>query len=103
MRHSGATRSVEPGIHNYDRAYGFRARAKRARPGMTTEILASNCAALQAAKQKPRHRCRGFALKSPERMDQKSMPPMPPPEGMPPAAPVFFFAISAHPASPVTD
>jgi hypothetical protein len=28
LRHSGATRSVEPGIHNHDRAYGFRARAK---------------------------------------------------------------------------
>jgi hypothetical protein len=27
-RHSGAARSDEPGIHNHDREYGFRARAK---------------------------------------------------------------------------
>src|SRR5712675_1336984 len=28
-RHSGASRSDEPGIHNHDREYGFRACAKR--------------------------------------------------------------------------
>jgi putative endonuclease len=32
IRHSGATRSVEPGIHNHHREYGFRARAKRRAP-----------------------------------------------------------------------
>ena len=31
-RHSGATRSGEPGIHNHHREYGFRARAKRRVP-----------------------------------------------------------------------
>jgi hypothetical protein len=34
-RHSGARRRREPGIHNHHREYGFRARAKAARPGMT--------------------------------------------------------------------
>jgi hypothetical protein len=54
-------------------------------------------------QKKPRHRCRGFALldKSPERSDQKSMPPMPPPGGMPAPAPVFFFGSSATMASVV--
>jgi hypothetical protein len=33
----GRRESGEPGIHSHDREYGFRARAKRARPGMTTE------------------------------------------------------------------
>src|SRR5262249_2338108 len=28
-RHSGATRSGEPGIHTHDRGYGFRARASK--------------------------------------------------------------------------
>src|SRR5882672_1580059 len=31
-RHSGASRSDEPGIHNHDREYGFRACAKRRIP-----------------------------------------------------------------------
>ncbi len=31
---SGAPRSGEPGTHNHDREYGFRARALRTRPGM---------------------------------------------------------------------
>src|SRR6476660_10612812 len=35
VRHSGARRRREPGIHNHHREYGFRARAKAARPGMT--------------------------------------------------------------------
>src|SRR6476620_2437295 len=34
-RHSGARRRRESGIHNHHREYGFRARAKAARPGMT--------------------------------------------------------------------
>ena len=34
-RHSAARRSREPGIHNHDTEYGFRACAKRAHPGMT--------------------------------------------------------------------
>src|ERR1700676_3458889 len=39
--------------------------------------------------KKPRHRRRGFVFLKPlERSDQKSMPPMPPPGGMPPK---FFF------------
>jgi hypothetical protein len=28
QRHSGAMRSIEPGIHTHDRGYGFRACAK---------------------------------------------------------------------------
>src|SRR6476660_6712490 len=35
VRHSGARRRREPGIHNHHQEYGFRARAKAARPGMT--------------------------------------------------------------------
>src|SRR3954454_12899038 len=34
--HSGAPRTGEPGIHNHDREYGFRARPP-GRPGMTME------------------------------------------------------------------
>jgi hypothetical protein len=33
--HSGAMRSIEPGIHNHHRAYGFRACALHAHSGMT--------------------------------------------------------------------
>jgi hypothetical protein len=52
--------------------------------------------------KKPRHRCRGFALLSlPERLDQKSMPPMPPPPGGIPPPPEFFFGSSAIMASVV--
>src|SRR6266478_4677309 len=36
--HSGATRSVEPGIHNHDREYGFRS-APVAHPGMTAVLV----------------------------------------------------------------
>jgi hypothetical protein len=32
IRHSGASRSDEPGIYNHDREYGFRACAKRRIP-----------------------------------------------------------------------
>jgi hypothetical protein len=32
QRHSGAMRSIEPGIHTHDRGYGFRACAKRRIP-----------------------------------------------------------------------
>jgi hypothetical protein len=32
IRHSGATRSVEPGIHNHHREYGFRACSVRRIP-----------------------------------------------------------------------
>jgi hypothetical protein len=46
LRHSGASRSDEPGIYNHDREYGFRACAKRrilrcaiAHPGMTIVML----------------------------------------------------------------
>src|SRR6185437_573488 len=39
IRHSGAERSDEPGIHNHDREYGFRACAKRAHPGMTKAVI----------------------------------------------------------------
>src|SRR6188508_3302640 len=54
-------------------------------------------------KQKPRHRCRGFAFlgQSPEWLDQKSMPPMPPPPGGIPPPPAFFFGSSAIMASVV--
>jgi hypothetical protein len=37
--HSGATRSVEPGIHNHDREYGFRACAKRRIPEWTAVVF----------------------------------------------------------------
>jgi hypothetical protein len=35
----GASKASEPGIHNHDGEYGFRACAKRAHPGMTHEVL----------------------------------------------------------------
>src|SRR6202021_3768684 len=57
---------------------------------------------LRQATKKPRHRCRGFALlKPPERLAQKSMPPMPPPPGGMPAPAAFFFGSSATMASVV--
>ncbi len=36
-----ATRSVEPGIHNHHREYGFRGSRQRARPGMTPLTIRS--------------------------------------------------------------
>jgi protein ImuB len=43
----GADAVGEPGIHNHDREYGFRARTLRARPGMTDVLLPLPLAALR--------------------------------------------------------
>ncbi len=43
----GASEANEPGIHNHDREYGFRARAFQARPGMTDALSPLPLAALR--------------------------------------------------------
>src|SRR5205823_14592351 len=67
---------------------------KAARPGMTSEYLPTKNPGIAAGVL--------HFVNSRERLDQKSMPPMPPPGGMPPApAPAFFFGNSATMASVV--